>query len=311
MEQFIKFTIDFFVGGVSAGISKTINAPLERCKLLLQTQPGLYKGILDCLIKMPTQEGFFSYWKGNATNVMRYFPTQALNFAINDTVNDALFPLGKRSYGYFDQLWRGMVAGGVAGGTSLAFVYSLDLVRTRLSTDIGKKGDKMYNGFLHCYQVTWQEGGFRALYKGFGISIAGIIPYRAVYFGGYDTLKAIFLTKDSNFFMKWFVSQTNTIMAQFLTYPIDTVRRVQMLSGSKRKDGTTYPVFRSAWHCLISIVQNQGVKGLFKGAMANTYRATGAALCMVFYDTFQGNMKEMKAEKKKEDAKKEDAKKKD
>jgi solute carrier family 25 (adenine nucleotide translocator) protein 4/5/6/31 len=291
MEQFIKFSTDFLVGGISAGVSKTINAPLERCKLLLQTQPGVYKGVWDCLVKMPQQEGRFAYWKGNGTNVMRYFPTQALNFAINDSVNDALFPRGKRNYPYWDQFFRGMAAGGAAGATSLAFVYSLDLVRTRLSTDIGKKGEKQYKGFVHCYQETWKEGGIRAIYKGFGISVVGIIPYRAVYFGGYDTLKTIFLTKDSNFFLKWFVSQTNTIMAQFLTYPIDTVRRVQMLGGSKKKDGTLYPVYRSAWHCLRTLVRERGVSSLFKGALANTYRATGAALCMVFYDTFQGSLK--------------------
>lgn len=28
--------------------------------------------------------GFFSYWRGNLANVIRYFPTQALNFAFKD-----------------------------------------------------------------------------------------------------------------------------------------------------------------------------------------------------------------------------------
>jgi len=291
LDQLIKFSTDFIVGGASASVAKTINSPLEVAKLRLQTQPGLYKGIADCMIRIPREEGIAAYWKGNATNVLRYFPTQALNFAINDSVNDLFFPLGKRSYSYYDQLWRGLVAGGAAGGTSLAFVYSLDLVRTRLSVDMGKKGEKNYNGFIHCYQVTWKEGGIRALYKGFGISVIGIIPYRAVYFGGYDVLKAIFLKPDSSFFLKWFVSQTNTIMAQFLTYPIDTIRRVQMLGGTKKKDGTMYPVYSSAWNCFNSILKERGVSALFKGALANTYRATGAALCMVFYDEFQGAMK--------------------
>jgi solute carrier family 25 (adenine nucleotide translocator) protein 4/5/6/31 len=291
LDTALKFLTDFIVGGASASISKTINSPLEVAKLRLQTQPGMYNGIVDVLVRIPREEGFFAYWKGNATNVLRYFPTQALNFAINDSVNRTFFPLGKRNYSYNDQLWRGLIAGGVAGGTSLAFVYSLDLVRTRLSVDIGKKGEKNYNGFIHCYSQTYKEGGIRGLYKGFGISVIGIIPYRAVYFGGYDVLKAIFLKPESSFFLKWFVSQTNTIMAQFLTYPIDTIRRVQMLGGTKKKDGTIYPQYRSAWHCFVSIVKERGVPALFKGALANTYRATGAALCMVFYDEFQTKIK--------------------
>jgi len=297
LDQFLKFGQDFIVGGASASIAKTINSPLEVAKLRLQTQRGMYKGIVDCLVRIPREEGFFAYWKGNATNVLRYFPTQALNFAINDSVNRLFFPNGKRNYSYNDQLWRGLVAGGAAGGTSLAFVYSLDLVRTRLSVDIGKKGEKNYNGFLDCYGKTYREGGIKALYKGFGISVLGIIPYRAVYFGGYDVLKAIFLKPESSFFLKWFISQANTILAQFLTYPIDTIRRVQMLGGTKKKDGTIYPVYRSAWHCFLAIVKEQGVSALFKGALANTYRATGAALCMVFYDELQTKLKNAEQEK--------------
>jgi len=305
-EQIIKFATDFVIGGASASIAKTINSPLEVAKLRLQTQRGMYNGIVDCLVRIPREEGFFAYWKGNATNVLRYFPTQALNFAINDSVNGLFFPNGKRNYSYEQQLWRGLVAGGAAGGTSLAFVYSLDLVRTRLSVDVGKKGDKAYNGFLDCYKKTYNDGGIRSLYKGFGISVIGIIPYRAVYFGGYDVLKAIFLKPDSSFFLKWFISQANTILAQFLTYPIDTIRRVQMLGGTKnKKDGTIYPVYRTAWHCFVSIMKEQGVSALFKGALANTYRATGAALCMVFYDELQTNLK-AKDEKKKTEQKKSD-----
>jgi len=86
-----------------------------------------------------------------------------------------------------------------------------------------------------------------------------------------------------------------------LTYPIDTIRRIQMLGGTKnKKTDSIYPVYRSAWHCLVSVVKEQGVASLFKGALANTYRATGAALCMVFYDEFQTAMKANDAKKKEE-----------
>jgi solute carrier family 25 (adenine nucleotide translocator) protein 4/5/6/31 len=50
-----KFVRDFMLGGVSGAIAKTLSAPIERVKLLLQTQhnnPKLaerpYNGILDC-----------------------------------------------------------------------------------------------------------------------------------------------------------------------------------------------------------------------------------------------------------------------
>ncbi len=35
--------------------------------------------------------GFLSFWRGNVVNVVRYFPTQALNFAFKGTVHRTLY----------------------------------------------------------------------------------------------------------------------------------------------------------------------------------------------------------------------------
>lgn len=280
---------DFLTGGVSAAISKTINAPFERVKLLLQTKTGNYTSVWNCLRRLPVEDGALAYWRGNFANVIRYFPTQAMNFAFKDFYKNLFMPKGQKNYSYWDAFWRNLLSGGGAGATSLIVVYPLDLARTRMSTDKGKGESRTYTGLGDCVKKTWKEGGIRALYKGFNISVAGIIPYRAVYFGGYDTLKMIFFKEDKkvSFWFKWLISQTNTIFAQFLTYPIDTVRRVMMLAGEKRKDGTVNPTYRSSFHCASVIIKERGFTGMFKGAMANTYRATGAALCMVFYDSFK------------------------
>ena len=87
-----QFLVDFAMGGVSAAISKTLIAPIERVKLLLQTQDvnpallakGRYTGIGDCFKRVVAEEGFISLWRGNGANIVRYFPTQAFNFAFKD-----------------------------------------------------------------------------------------------------------------------------------------------------------------------------------------------------------------------------------
>ncbi|KAJ6371710.1 hypothetical protein OIU77_002096 [Salix suchowensis] len=87
------FMIDFLMGGVSAAVSKTAAAPIERVKLLIQNQDEMikagrlsepYKGITDCFGRTMKEEGVLSLWRGNTANVIRYFPTQALNFAFKD-----------------------------------------------------------------------------------------------------------------------------------------------------------------------------------------------------------------------------------
>lgn len=40
--------------------------------------------MVDCFVRIPKEQGFAAYWRGNMANVIRYFPTQALNFAFKD-----------------------------------------------------------------------------------------------------------------------------------------------------------------------------------------------------------------------------------
>jgi solute carrier family 25 (adenine nucleotide translocator) protein 4/5/6/31 len=81
---------DFLLGGTAAAVSKTIAAPIERVKLLLQNQgesksiSKQYTGIIDVFRRVPAEQGVMSFWRGNFANVIRYFPTQALNFMFKD-----------------------------------------------------------------------------------------------------------------------------------------------------------------------------------------------------------------------------------
>lgn len=86
-----NFLIDFLMGGVSAAVSKTAAAPIERVKLLIQNQDEMiksgrlsepYKGIGDCFGRTIKDEGFASLWRGNTANVIRYFPTQVSIFIL-------------------------------------------------------------------------------------------------------------------------------------------------------------------------------------------------------------------------------------
>ena len=71
----------FLKGGISATISKTAVAPIERIKLLLQVQATStqitdpYKGIIDCATRVYKDQGITAFWRGNTANIIRYFPT--------------------------------------------------------------------------------------------------------------------------------------------------------------------------------------------------------------------------------------------
>merc|ERR1712023_511141 len=85
------FLIDFAAGGVSGAVSKTLTAPIERVKLVIQTQDAnpkiksgevpRYTGIGNCFTRIYSEQGMGAFWRGNGTNIIRYFPTQAFNLA--------------------------------------------------------------------------------------------------------------------------------------------------------------------------------------------------------------------------------------
>jgi solute carrier family 25 (adenine nucleotide translocator) protein 4/5/6/31 len=289
-----SFAIDFLMGGVSAAVSKTAAAPIERVKLLIQNQDEMlksgrldspYKGIADCFRRVIAGEGFVSLWRGNTANVLRYFPTQALNFAFKDQFK-RMFKASKAD-GYWLTFGKNIASGGLAGATSLFFVYSLDYARTRLANDnkSAKKGggERQFNGLIDVYSKTLKSDGIQGLYRGFTISCVGIIVYRGLYFGMYDSLKPVVLTgnmKDSfvgSFFLGWAI----TIAAGLASYPIDTVRRrMMMTSGEAVK-------YRSSMHAFSEIVKKEGTSSLFKGAGANILRAIAGAGVLAGYDQLQ------------------------
>ena len=168
------FLTDFMMGGVSAAVSKTAAAPIERVKLLIQNQDemikqgrlsGPYKGIGDCFVRTYQNEGLASLWRGNTANVIRYFPTQALNFAFKDYFK-ALFRVPKEAP-YWKKFSSNIASGGAAGASSLVFVYSLDYARTRLANDAksaAKGGERQFNGLIDVYRKTMAVDGIMGLY---------------------------------------------------------------------------------------------------------------------------------------------------
>lgn len=289
----IAFLKDFAAGGISAAISKTAVAPIERVKLLLQVQhiskqispEQQYKGMMDCFIRIPKEQGFAAYWRGNLANVIRYFPTQALNFAFKDKYKQIFLGGVDKNAQFWRYFMGNLASGGAAGATSLCFVYPLDFARTRLGADIGKTGQREFTGLGDCLVKIYKSDGVVGLYRGFGVSVQGIIIYRAAYFGFYDTARGMLPNpKTTPFYISWAIAQVVTTVAGIVSYPFDTVRRRMMMqSGLKSSE----VVYKNTLHCWATIAKQEGMGAFFKGAFSNILRGTGGALVLALYDEIQ------------------------
>merc|ERR1712001_176653 len=285
----LNFVENFMLAGVAAGVSKTCAAPIERVKLLVQNQDEMikqgrldkpYSGVIDCTTRTLKTEGIVPFWRGNLANVIRYFPTQALNFAFKDKIK-AMFKVPKDA-GAMQKFGANILSGGIAGSLSLTVVYSLDYARTRLANDAkGKGGERQFNGLIDVYKKTLASDGIGGLYRGFVISCVGIFIYRGMYFGLYDSLKPILLGEDPSVLLSFLLEWGVTITAGLMSYPIDTIRRrMMMTSGSAVK-------YKGSFDCFKQVMKNEGFMSLMKGAGANVLRGVAGAGVLAGFDKFK------------------------
>jgi solute carrier family 25 (adenine nucleotide translocator) protein 4/5/6/31 len=287
--QKLGFFENFMLSGVAAGISKTAAAPIERVKLLVQNQDEMikqgrldrpYTGVLDCTKRVMATEGIAPFWRGNLANVLRYFPTQALNFAFKDSIK-AMFKVSKDA-APTTKFAVNIASGGFAGSLSLTVVYSLDFARTRLANDNkGSDGKRQYNGLIDVYRKTLATDGIGGIYRGFVISCVGIFIYRGMYFGLYDTLKPILIGDGGSAFLSFFLGWGVTIVAGLMSYPIDTIRRRMMMTSGGGK------AYKGSIDCFNQIMKSEGFMSLMKGAGANILRGVAGAGVLSGFDVIQ------------------------
>lgn len=293
----------FLAGGTAGIVAKTAMAPLERVKLLHQA--GLREtSVWETLLRVKHVEGLKGLWKGNLSSCYRVFPNKGIMFTMNDCLNSS------------NSLFRGlpswsipMLSGAVAGAAADALTYPLDLSRTRQSCTIGTT---RYDSFSHTITLTVREEGFRALYRGFGVTLVSCLPYEGIRFGCYDlyvrslskmirfsalptpfpTLPWHLLADPSssspNMAGKALCGSLAGTSAVLLTFPNDTIRRRMQLQGSD-----SHPVrARHFLHCYSLILREEGVRALYRGMTATLLRSVpNTAIQFTAFDFMRARIK--------------------
>uniref|UniRef100_F1L9X4 ADP/ATP translocase n=1 Tax=Ascaris suum TaxID=6253 RepID=F1L9X4_ASCSU len=296
VDDAIKFCKDFFVGAAAAMVAKTIVAPIERVKLILQLQAAQetiavskrYKGMIDCFIRVPREQGLLSFWRGNLVNIARSCSQESFGFAFKDFFK--IWCVG--GVNSKDNYWRflsgNIAAGGASGIATYCIIYPLDFVRTRLAIDMGKEKSREFTGFFDCLRKIFKSDGIRGLYYGFYPSLQYIFLYRGAYYGLFDSAKVLISKKENSqisFMAAFIVGQVVTFTAAFISYPWDTVRRRLMMQA-----GRNDVLYRGVWHCTTKIYHEEGVRAFFSGMLVNAVRGTGAALILAIYNEFSKYM---------------------
>ncbi|KAI1307230.1 ADP,ATP carrier protein 1 [Halotydeus destructor] len=290
---------NFIFGGMAGAASKTMVAPIERIKLLLQVQSAAknmkleqhYKGFTDCLLRIPREQGFSSFWRGNTINVVRGFPKSAIIFASKDKYQELLVRtfFTNQDCNYHKSA-SNVLSGSAAGFTALCFLQPLDFARTRLAADTGRSASQReFKGLSDCLAKTVKADGFRGLYRGFLVSVPEIIIFRGAYFGLYDCLKQVLglKRKETSFWVSYLVAQIATTASGLIAYPFDTVRRRMMMqSGVPRSE----QLYKNTASCWVKVYNEGGLRSFYRGGLPNVLRGFGGALVLVVYDMLKDSL---------------------
>jgi len=291
-----NFLVDFCIGGVSGAITKTAMNPIERVKMIMQTQDSdprvisgemkRYTGVGDCFKRVYAEQGLVSFWNGNFANVLRYAPQQGSALAFNDALKTT-FPKIDAKKDFFRATFNNLMSGGLAGAAAMLLAYPLDFARTRLATQVADPvtGAKPFSGTFDCIVKTVKAQGVTGLYRGTEVGVAGAFVYRAGQLGLFGTIMDLNPLKDD----KGMIGAVAAFIAATLArsailpfnYPFDTVRRRLMLESDKPVADRLY---RGAIHCAGEIMKNEGFGGMYKGLGPEFFRGMGGSIVIVAYD---------------------------
>lgn len=207
-----KQTLDYVVrsgiaGGVAGCVAKTAIAPLDRVKILFQTNnpqfvryTGSWLGFARAGRAIIGSEGAFGLFRGHSATLLRIFPYAAIKFVAYEQIRYLLIP----NPAYETNIRRAL-SGSLAGMLSVCITYPLDLVRVRLAFDTapnpleGRLVKIVKQVYAEDSGPRWSKfglaGGIANFYRGFFPTILGMVPYAGVSFWAHDVFHDIFRSR--------------------------------------------------------------------------------------------------------------------
>ncbi|GKV06017.1 hypothetical protein SLEP1_g17954 [Rubroshorea leprosula] len=265
----------FVAGAVAGAAAKTVTAPLDRIKLLMQThgvragQESVKKaiGFIEAMVLIGKEEGIKGYWKGNLPQVIRIIPYSAVQLFAYETLKK----LFKGKDGQLSIIGR-LAAGACAGMASTFVTYPLDVLRLRLAVEPG------YRTMSEVALNMLREEGVGSFYYGLGPSLLGIAPYIAVNFCIFDLVKKALPEKyREKTQVSLLTAVASAAIATLTCYPLDTVRRQMQLKGTP---------YKSVLDAIPGIIKRDGVIGLYRGFVPNALKnLPNSSIRLTTFDT--------------------------
>jgi solute carrier family 25, member 42 len=291
--------LSFLAGGLAGSVAKSTIAPLDRVKIIFMTSDRTqfsFRAVAQELRRIGASEGARGLWRGNGATVARVYPYAGIQYLTFGRVTARLKE--RRPDGRLQALDR-LAAGALAGALSSIATLPLDTARARLavyryeapsgaSASASPSHDSRLTGVL---LSMWREGGVRRLYRGLGATLLGIVPYSALSFTTFETLKQMSRDRKGRrdgaagegrvgTWERLMYGAIAGLVGQTASFPVDVCRRrIQTGHFPDPADASTLRVMQH-------VLRTNGIGGLFRGLPLNWVKGpVSVAISFTIYDT--------------------------
>lgn len=294
--------------------AKTTVAPLDRVKILFQTSnpqftkyQGSWAGFGIAIRDIYHHDGILGLFRGHSATLLKIYPYAAIKFVAYEQFRALIIGSNRQN-----ETWiRRFSSGAMAGVSSVFLTYPLEIIRVRLAfetrhqrfslAEICKKiyfeqplpktpiatvksGSGLTKNIAEAATSTAHSvvprSGLVNFYRGFSMTLLGMVPYAGVSFLTHDTVSDLFrlpsiqerttLPKPSNApankpapLRAWAELTAGGIagvVSQTVSYPLEVIRRRMQVSGAVG-DGHRLRIGETAG----MIFKERGIPGFFVG----------------------------------------------
>lgn len=227
-------------GGTAGCVAKTFVAPLTRVTILMQVQsmrPHKFvkpatpnnQYLWQSLLKILQEEGLTGLFRGNGAMVVHRFPYTAITFQ-----GHAISKQKLEQFPFLPDQLRTLVGAGCSACAACVICYPLDVVKTRLTT---QTKSRYYTGIFDCIIKIRRDEGWRAWYRGLGVSICSVVPSIALNFHFYEQFYWLYKgLAERPYAHSFLAGGSSGALASLLLFPMDLLRRqLQMVGVGGRK----------------------------------------------------------------------------
>ncbi|XP_031461974.1 mitochondrial uncoupling protein 3-like [Phasianus colchicus] len=266
--------VKFFSAGTAACIADLCTFPLDTAKVRLQIQGEVriphstntveYRGVLGTLSTMVRTEGPRSLYSGLVAGLQRQMSFASIRIGLYDSVKQLYTPKGAESTGLLARLLAGCTTGAVA----VTCAQPTDVVKVRFQA-LGAlpESNRRYSGTVDAYRTIAREEGVRGLWRGTLPNIARNAIINCGELVTYDLIKDTLLRAQlmtDNVPCHFVAAFGAGFCATVVASPVDVVKTRYMNASPGQ--------YRNVPSCLLALLLQDGIAGLYKGFVPSFLR---------------------------------------